>query len=184
MTFGRRFLHKVGRLYKTRSSDFRRYNTGHRSSISVGGVLEYPELEIPRPVFDPVLLSEPRDGETESMVEGEAALREAIKAPIPSSPQLPPVKELRLEMGIQSPELSMVEWQKTYDDCIVRPRNTSTDEEIAPNEMGLDKASSLELDEAQQAEVDKAKDEALKAADDCLRRSMEMVRYPKRLNCP
>ncbi|KAL8719581.1 MAG: hypothetical protein Q9225_003433, partial [Loekoesia sp. 1 TL-2023] len=174
MTFGRRFLHKVGRLYKTRSSDFRRYHAGHRSSISVGGVLEYPELEIPRSIFDPVLLSGPRDSERDSMAEREAALREAIKTPIPSSPQLPPVKELQLEVGIQSPELNVVEWQKRYDDCVVRPRNTSTDEEIAPDEMGPDTAPILELDEAQQAEVDKARDEALEAADDCLRRSMEM----------
>ncbi|KAL8997841.1 MAG: hypothetical protein Q9188_006228 [Gyalolechia gomerana] len=181
MTFGRRFLDKVGRLYKTRSSDFRRYNAGHRSSISVGGVLEYPELEIPGPSFDPVLLSGPKDSESDSTIEREAALREAIRTPIPSSPEHPPAQ---LEEGIPSPELNVVEWKKTYDDCVVRPRNTSTDEEIAPEEIGPNNALSLRLDEAEQAEVDKARDEALKAADDCLRRSMELVRYPERLNCP
>ncbi|KAI4130585.1 MAG: hypothetical protein LQ338_001657 [Usnochroma carphineum] len=185
MTFGRRFLHKVGRLYKTRSSDFRRYNAGHRSSISVGGVLEYPELEIPRPSFEPVLLSGPRGGsETDSTVERETALREAIATPIPSSPQHPPADDPSPSVSIHSPELTFVQWNKRYDDCVMRPRNTSTEDEgIAPDETGPrpHNYSSLELDEKQQAEVDRAKDEALKAADECLRRSMEMVRYPKRI---
>ncbi|KAL8938994.1 MAG: hypothetical protein Q9216_003593 [Gyalolechia sp. 2 TL-2023] len=184
MTFGRKFLHTVGRLYKTRSSDFRRYHAGHRSSIAVGGVLEYPELEIPGPIFDPVLLSGPGDRESDTTIEREAALREAIRSPIPSSPEPPQEEEPQLEVSIPSPELNVVDWQKTYDDCVVRPRNTSTDEEIAPDEIGPNNALNLELDEAQQAEVDKARDEALKAADDCLRRSMELVRYPKRFNCP
>ncbi|KAL9605010.1 MAG: hypothetical protein Q9219_000198 [cf. Caloplaca sp. 3 TL-2023] len=184
MTFGRRFLHKVGRLYKTRSSDFRRYNAGHRSSISVGGVLEYPELEIPRPSFEPVLLSGPRDVETENTVAREAALREAIKTSIPSPPLHTPTQEPPSKVGSPGPELNAVEWQKIYGGCVVRPRNTSTDEEIAPDDVSYNNASTLKLDEAQQAEVDEAKDAALKAAEDCLRRSMELVRYPKRLNCP
>ncbi|KAL8831694.1 MAG: hypothetical protein Q9170_005190, partial [Blastenia crenularia] len=171
MIFGRRFLHKVGRLYKTRSSDFRRYNAGHRSSVSVGGVLEYPELEIPRASFEPVLLSGPRGSETDSTTERQAALKEAIKTPIPSSPQHVAAEQPKMEVGISSPGLKAVEWQRKYDDCVVRPRNTSTDDEIAPDEIG---PLVLELDEAQQAEVDQAKDEALKAADECLRRSMEL----------
>ncbi|KAL8700719.1 MAG: hypothetical protein Q9224_000838, partial [Gallowayella concinna] len=66
MTFGRRFLHKIGRFYTTRSSDIRRYNAGHRSSITVGGRLENPELEVPRRTFEPVLLlSGPRRKEEE-----------------------------------------------------------------------------------------------------------------------
>ena len=184
MTFGRRFLHKVGRLYKTRSSDFRRYNAGHRSSIFEGGVLQYPELEIPRPTVEPVLLSGPRASDTHSMAAPEDVLQEAVQIPIPPTPQPLCMDEPQPELGMPSPQLNVVEWQKTYDDCILYPRNTSTDEEIAPDEVGPTNVSDLKLDEAQQAEVDKAKDEALKAADDCLRRSMEMVRYPKRLNCP
>ncbi|KAL9030004.1 MAG: hypothetical protein Q9196_001818 [Gyalolechia fulgens] len=184
MTFGRRFLHKVGRLYKTRSSDFRRYNAGHRSSISVGGVLDYPELEIPRPSFDPVLLSGSRDSKSDRTIDREAALREAMGTPIPSSPEHAPAEGPQVELGIPIPEMTVVEWRTRYDDCVVRPRNTSTDEAIAPDEIGPKNASSTKLDEAQQAEVDQARDEALKAADDCLRRSMELVRYPKRLNYP
>lgn len=184
MTFGRRFLHKVGRLYKTRSSDFRRYHAGHRSSISVGGRLEYPELEIPRPIFNPVLLAGPREeSETRSEMAREEALREAIGTPIPSSPAHPATEEPKLEVAAPSgPELNVVEWNRKYDDCVKVPRNTSTeDEEIAPDEMGPTSEDNMALDEEQQADVDRAKDEVLRAADECLRRSMDLVRYPKRL---
>jgi hypothetical protein len=49
MTFGKRNLFSKTywmRLYRSHSSDMRRFQTGHRSSVSVGGNLEYPELEI------------------------------------------------------------------------------------------------------------------------------------------
>ncbi|KAI4112884.1 MAG: hypothetical protein LQ345_006037 [Seirophora villosa] len=183
MTFGRKLLHKVGRLYKTRSSDFRRYNAGHRSSISVGGVLEYPELEIPRMSFEPVLLSGPRvDDGTESTAEHEEPLQEGITTPI-HLPVHQPAEKTGSQRSIGKPELNPVQWERSYDDCVARPRNTSTeDEEIAPDETGPkgNDNESLELDEVQQAEVDRARDEALNAADDCLRRSLD-VRYPRRL---
>ncbi|KAL8930251.1 MAG: hypothetical protein Q9208_000868 [Pyrenodesmia sp. 3 TL-2023] len=184
MTFGRRFLHKVGRLYKTRSSDFRRYHAGHRSSISVGGRLEYPELEIPRPIFDPVLLAGPREeSETRSEVAREEALNEAIATPIPSSPVHPGTEEPKPDVVAPSGlELNVVEWNRKYDDCVKVPRNTSTeDEEIAPDEMAPTSEDDVALDQEQQADVDRAKDEVLRAADECLRRSMDLVRYPKRL---
>ncbi|KZF25774.1 hypothetical protein L228DRAFT_244691 [Xylona heveae TC161] len=46
MTFGKNILKNWGKLYKTRSTDLRRSEAGHRSSIAVGGLLEYPELEL------------------------------------------------------------------------------------------------------------------------------------------
>jgi hypothetical protein len=39
-------LAKWKRLYRSHSSDLRRFRAGHRSSISKGGKVEYPELEI------------------------------------------------------------------------------------------------------------------------------------------
>ncbi len=53
MTFGKNMFKSWGRLYKSQSADFRRYGAGHRSSITTGGILEYPELEILPPVLDP-----------------------------------------------------------------------------------------------------------------------------------
>lgn len=41
-----RSLARWGRLYRSHSSDLRRFRAGHRSSISTGGKVEFPELEI------------------------------------------------------------------------------------------------------------------------------------------
>ncbi|KAF2840789.1 hypothetical protein M501DRAFT_990746 [Patellaria atrata CBS 101060] len=46
MTFGRTFLKNYARIFRSQSSDFRAYGHGHRSSISTGGQVEFPELEL------------------------------------------------------------------------------------------------------------------------------------------
>ncbi|KAL8704078.1 MAG: hypothetical protein Q9201_002739 [Fulgogasparrea decipioides] len=198
MTFGKSMLHKIGRLYKTRSSDFRRYHAGHRSSISVGGVLEYPELEIPRPSFDPILLSGPRDSSETEESSPERALKEAAATPMPSSPQHPspspspsPQNPSKREETASShtnntknpirPRLDAVDWARAYDDCVVRPRNTDSDEEIAPDEVAPPESrSEVELDRRLRKEVEMAMEEALRAADECWRKSGEIERFVKK----
>ncbi|KAL9590786.1 MAG: hypothetical protein Q9203_000424 [Teloschistes exilis] len=182
MTLGRIF-HKIGRLYKTRSSDFRRYHAGHRSSISVGGRLEYPELEMPRSSFEPVLLSGPRDDQMDMEREGQVNLTEIAAAPLPSSPQLRPSGEDQWVRGSPRTRPDEIDWAREfkYDECVAHPRFPSAEEEIAPDEMVPASAAVLELDAVMQVEVDKAKEEVLRAADECLRRSMEIDRFPKRL---
>lgn len=180
MTFGKRIKNKLGQLYKTRTSDFRRYHAGHRSSISVGGILEYPELEIPRPSFEPVLLSGPRDADTETETASQAIVKKAAATPLPSSPQRGSIEDPKPPVVSPRPRLDAVDWAKAYEDCVFRPRYSS-DEEIAPDEIAPGSHSELELDAALQAEVDKVRDEALRAADECLKRSMEIERFPKRV---
>ncbi|KAF2809427.1 uncharacterized protein BDZ99DRAFT_531730 [Mytilinidion resinicola] len=51
MTFGKTFLKNYGRLFRSSSSEFRKFGHGHRSSVAEGGVLEYPELEMLPEVF-------------------------------------------------------------------------------------------------------------------------------------
>ena len=46
MTFGKTFLKNYSRIFKSQSTDFRRHGRNHRSSITTGGVLEFPELEL------------------------------------------------------------------------------------------------------------------------------------------
>ncbi|KAL8953554.1 MAG: hypothetical protein Q9222_000612 [Ikaeria aurantiellina] len=157
-SFGRSMLHKIGRIYKTRSSDFRRYNAGHRSSISVGGVLEYPELEIPRPSFEPVLLSGPREEATGNDAATQVGLKEASVTPTRSTPQHSSLEVSESAIGSPSPALSEVDWRKTYEDCVARPRNTSTDEEIAPDEIAPQISADEELDAVQRADVDQARE--------------------------
>ncbi|KAL8802691.1 MAG: hypothetical protein Q9182_003649 [Xanthomendoza sp. 2 TL-2023] len=178
MTFGRRFLHKIGRLYTARSSDIRRYNAGHRSSITVGGRLENPELEIPRRTFEPVFLSgtrsdeEPRaTDEPQSGPEGDTVM--SLKS---SSPELH--SEQGLGSGVESPgsDLSPVDWGRFYHGLVVRPRNTSTDDEVAPDEIVTEKAADVERDRAGEAEVDAVREMALRAADECVKRSLDVER--------
>ena len=49
MHFGKAFK-SVGNLYKSTSMNLSRFEHGYRSSISAGGILKYPELEIPQPL--------------------------------------------------------------------------------------------------------------------------------------
>lgn len=56
----RTILDRIGRMYRTQSTDYRLPDSGHRSSIATGGGLEHPELEIPAAIspFMPSLLSQ------------------------------------------------------------------------------------------------------------------------------
>ncbi|KAL8778439.1 MAG: hypothetical protein Q9213_007418 [Squamulea squamosa] len=182
MTFGKKVRHKITTFYTTRRSDLRRYNAGHRSSISFGGRLEHPELEIPPRTFDPVLLSGPRTKEsTEATEESQAVSEEALAMPMTSSPEPYSPIGSGSEMESSSPKMSAVVWAREYKDLVVRPRHTSTDEEIAPDESAQLSPEDVERDKAEQAEVDALREAAVKAADDCLRRSMDIERFPKRV---
>lgn len=46
MTFGRQFLKNYSKTFKSSSMEFRKHGRNHRSSITTGGVLEFPELEL------------------------------------------------------------------------------------------------------------------------------------------
>ncbi|KAL8638847.1 MAG: hypothetical protein Q9226_008953 [Calogaya cf. arnoldii] len=182
MTFPKRVRHKITTFYTTRRSDLRRYNAGHRSSIAHGGRLEYPELEIPPRTFDPVILSKPRSEEASQGKYGpRAALEETITFSLTSSPEPYSPEGSRSAMESPSPAMSPVDWARKYSQLVVRQRNTGTDEEIAPDEMAPLREEDVERDKAEQAEVDAVREAALKAADDCLRRSMDTERHPMRV---
>ncbi|KAF2018218.1 hypothetical protein BU24DRAFT_479598 [Aaosphaeria arxii CBS 175.79] len=46
MTFGKQFIKNYTRMFRSQSTEFRQHGHGHRSSITTGGMLEYPELEV------------------------------------------------------------------------------------------------------------------------------------------
>lgn len=46
MKFGKRFLKNYSNIFKSSSTEFRKHGRNHRSSITTGGVLEFPELEL------------------------------------------------------------------------------------------------------------------------------------------
>jgi hypothetical protein len=46
MTFGRNFFKNYAKIFRSQSIEFNRHGHGHRSSISTGGTLRHPELEM------------------------------------------------------------------------------------------------------------------------------------------
>ncbi|EFQ93238.1 hypothetical protein PTT_09433 [Pyrenophora teres f. teres 0-1] len=46
MTFGKTLIKNYSKMFKSQSTEFRRHGRGHRSSITSGGILEHPELEL------------------------------------------------------------------------------------------------------------------------------------------
>jgi hypothetical protein len=46
MTFGKNFFKDYTKLFRSQSAEFRRHGHGHHSSIAIGGLLDYPELEV------------------------------------------------------------------------------------------------------------------------------------------
>ncbi|KAF2204733.1 hypothetical protein GQ43DRAFT_478008 [Delitschia confertaspora ATCC 74209] len=51
LTFGKQLIKSYTRMFRSQSTEFQRHGHGHRSSIAVGGSLEYPELELLPEVF-------------------------------------------------------------------------------------------------------------------------------------
>ncbi|KAL8996987.1 MAG: hypothetical protein Q9169_003638 [Polycauliona sp. 2 TL-2023] len=181
MTFGKKVRHKIATFYTTRRSDLRRYNAGHRSSIAFGGRLEYPELEIPRRTFDPAILTESRsEEESEAKTESPRTPEDSGAMSLISSPEAYSPLASTSVIERPRPTMSPVDWASKYKDLVVRPRFTSTDEEIAPDEVLPPNREDVERDQAEQAEVDALREAALRAADDCLKRSMDAERQPMR----
>ena len=101
MNFGKHMLSQLGRLYKSQSQVLQRRLAnearGHRSSISEGGMLEYPELELLGRVSPP---SPSPDIATK------VAMEERVKS--------------QSKQAMQGDE-DAKEWSKVYDDCVVPP---------------------------------------------------------------
>ena len=101
MNFGKHMLSQLSRLYKSQSQDLQRRLAnearGHRSSISEGGRLEYPELEVLGRVSPPMPSPD---------IATKVAMEERIQSEIKQA----------LQRGKDAKE-----WSKLYDDCVVPP---------------------------------------------------------------
>ncbi|KAL9045104.1 MAG: hypothetical protein Q9214_001812 [Letrouitia sp. 1 TL-2023] len=168
MTFPKKVIHRIGRVYKTRSVDFRRFKTGHRSSIAVGGRLEYPELEIPPPVF----------GSAFRLDKLRAECQEALAEPAEGEGAASSSRRKSPELGVSKGK--GVAWAGDYyDDCVYRPRNTDEDEvhrgDAVKSEDDL-RSSTLEYEKALREDEAQAREKALEAADKVYRSSLEIER--------
>lgn len=107
MTFRRNILRTWSRLYKSQSTDFRRFARGHRSSIATGGILEYPELELlpapSRPYLSLDELSFKRLGASDA--EKSSKNQESV---------------MNSDEAVGSPqqEFSANIWSELYEDCV------------------------------------------------------------------
>ena len=123
MTFGGDILSNLSHLYKTKNYDLKRRVTnearGHRSSISAGGLLEYPELEMFRSISPPLqsLLRSgtiPNIGRTDSLSAGRRTL--GSDASVIASNTVPSMSQ------------DAREWSASYEDCVfsaVKPASKS-----------------------------------------------------------
>lgn len=114
MTFGRNMLDKLNALYRAQSLEFSsKYGNGsrgHRSSISEGGVVEYPELEM-LPSLSPPLPGSGRYSPIEVRPSSSIPHREA---PLPKAAAAESRKSRLVSPGAKT-------WSKLYQDCLVLP---------------------------------------------------------------
>ncbi|KAI9716016.1 MAG: hypothetical protein M1812_005650 [Candelaria pacifica] len=113
MTFGKNIFKSWGRLYKSQSADFRRYGAGHRSSITIGGILEYPELEILPPVLAPSTSWHNQVGSLSVSPQQE----KIVKSDLAHS------ERANSEPPTESPSGARV-WSQLYESCVDLPSDT------------------------------------------------------------
>lgn len=185
MTYGESLMSTLNRIY---SLDLRRLNRGHRSSISVGGKLEYPELEILPP-----LSPSPRPLDETSKRDIAAVL----KALHSNSSQQSVVQEAD---PINKTIVSAGAWSKMYQDCVYYPADIDdslvtdtlsvrshahrvsgstggevSDDPFSPRSSAEMRTSTLDFQKALQDDEVKAQERALKAADDAWGKSTPSV---------
>ncbi|KAK3171162.1 hypothetical protein OEA41_003246 [Lepraria neglecta] len=110
MSFGKNMISSLTRLYKSRSQELQRMLAnearGHRSSISEGGVLEYPELEMLGSLSPPM-----PSPDIDTKNELEEIIRSEIEAKAGGSRCVaPPNSEA---------DQDAKQWSKLYEDCVV-----------------------------------------------------------------
>ncbi|KAI9767515.1 MAG: hypothetical protein M1839_004475 [Geoglossum umbratile] len=110
MTFGKGMFRRWGKqkLFRSQSMNFKRAETGHRSSIATGGYLSYPELEI----LPTSLLFSPQE-----------------MAPEPSRPinvdgaLTPPTAVRELLVTERQLPTNAKTWSQLYEDCVAFPQD-------------------------------------------------------------
>ena len=146
MTFGRSLLRSWSRLYKSRSFDFRKFERGHRSSISIGGELEYPELEILPPLSHRLPSLREQGLSTYSLGSDGAALRSITshEGTVHSAADAAAGQNAKV-------------WSKMYEDCIEYPRDTEEISILGNSTLKLHSELSTDLSGSQSSQKSSSK---------------------------
>lgn len=110
MTFGKNIVKSWKRLYTSRSFDMRRFERGFRSSVSVGGDLKRPELEVLAPLSPLPSLNEHRYSAQLTGSDGAFTSIASREGTIYSTND---------EITGRSAKV----WSKLYEDCVSYPRD-------------------------------------------------------------
>lgn len=175
MTYGESVKSTLNRFY---SIDFRRLNRGNRSSISVGGKLEYPELEI-LPYLSPTAKTL-----DETSQQNIATVLKRLHS-TSSQQSISQEPDLRKE-----PIISAGAWSKMYEDCVYHPPDMDDslvthapsvvsrthaisesareheNDQLSPRSSVEMRTSTLAFQKLLQQDEAKAQERALQAADD------------------
>ncbi|MCJ1369365.1 hypothetical protein MMC20_000576 [Loxospora ochrophaea] len=139
MTFGRNLFKSWSRLYKTQSTDFRRVGKGFRSSVSVGGHVEYPELELigggdlPFPH-----MSKAEEEELPRFIR--FSREQARVAAANGATSMSSAGSGESESGMSSGlDRSAKVWSKLYEDCVTLPNSDEHVNELGESSMAMGK---------------------------------------------
>lgn len=110
MTFGKAVMKTFSRLYKSHSTDFRPSMGNHRTSVHIGGVLEYPELEVLAPL-SPIVLPSQDDCRSDGV----------MFAPLTVCKSNGSQQSIVRRSKYSEPPPSMRTWSRAYDDCVIFP---------------------------------------------------------------
>lgn len=149
LNFGKNVMKRLDRLRYSHSVDFKQTITGHRSSVAVGGFLQYPELELLPPIG--LQYDLPAPSEDEEPVESEDSDKPKLRR---SKPLKQSWGESKNAGEVEIPTNAQV-WSDLYHDCVDFPKteNASTAAATPLRASTMDFKESLEA--AQRFERDK-----------------------------
>lgn len=132
MTFGKNFFKDYTKLFRSQSTEFRRHGHGHRSSIAMGGLLDYPELEVLPEVWhrgeEAVEMAESPARDHDMSVEPTNTIDCAsIKRPRNSDSAERQALSVDGTADVFSPAANVRVWSHFYESCVDYPRSTSID---------------------------------------------------------
>ncbi|KAL5443347.1 hypothetical protein PMIN06_008727 [Paraphaeosphaeria minitans] len=160
MTFGKSLLKNYAKIFRSQSIEFHRHGQGHRSSITTGGTLEYPELEIVPDVWRRAIIEETSqdsshgNGENRDTQEeygpgdkkGKGKMKEEDSAktlrPLPTSSR--PTTGNLLQAGLDGTKDTARVWSAYYENCLPAFPHASNELDFTLDDFGAPARRSLE----------------------------------------